>query len=228
MGRAGLAGGKNWGGSRSSSVAEARTTLVFVAACCLLKKIAESDAPFTTSDSNFAGRRAHVDGVVLKSGCFHGASALVDGDQILLFLSGHGQMLQIVRRGHGHGQDKARRRKIWLPKAAALITILFGSTRPAIRSGVTGRVGLCGDASWPVVVPGLLLELKRGCRVDAVRRDRRRGAHDERDEGRAHNRLAALRRDERPLPAGVFFFESVVRVATASEVFSCGDGFHHR
>ena len=59
-------------------------------------------------------------------------------------------------------------------------------------------------------VPGLLLELKRGRRVDAARRDRRRGAHDERDEGRAQNRLpgetAALRRDERPLPA--YFFSN--------------------
>ena len=56
-------------------------------------------------------------------------------------------------------------------------------------------------------VPGLLLELKRGRRVDAARRDRRRGAHDERDEGRAQNRLAgaaAELRDERPLPAHVF------------------------
>ena len=57
-------------------------------------------------------------------------------------------------------------------------------------------------------VPGLLLELKRGRRVDAARparRDRRRGTHDERDEGRAENRLAAaLRRDERPLPACFF------------------------
>ena len=56
-------------------------------------------------------------------------------------------------------------------------------------------------------VPGLLLELNRGRRVDAAR-DRRRGAHDERDEGRAQNRLpgetAALRRDERPLPACFF------------------------
>ena len=81
-------------------------------------------------------------------------------------------------------------------------------------------------------VPGLLLELKRGRRVDAAGpRDRRRSTHDERDERRAQNRLAgetaALRRDERPLPA-CFFFKSVVRVATASKVFSCGDEFHHR
>jgi hypothetical protein len=205
-----------------------------------------------------------------------------------------------VRRGRGRGQDKARRRKIWLPKAAALITILFGSTRPAIRSGVTERGdcvallrgcafdGLGGDDNalgrldfslirgegvpraalmtsmrlvfvlgfpnateavggrlitnlffvakklyvtaatiiiknrkTPFVVaitaahftnrrsvPGLLLELKRGRRVDAARRDRRRGAHDERNEGRAQNRLtgaaASLRRDERPLPACFF------------------------
>ena len=39
---------------------------------------------------------------------------------------------------------------------------------------------------------------------------------------------AALRCDERPLPAGVFFFESVVRVATASEVFSNGAAFGQR
>ena len=49
-------------------------------------------------------------------------------------------------------------------------------------------------------VPGLLLELKRGRRVDAARRDRRRGAHDERDEGRAQNRLAGAAAELRDEP----------------------------
>jgi len=55
------------------------------------------------------------------------------------------------------GQDNAGRRKIWLPQAAALITIIFRSTRPAIHSGVSGVTGR-GDR----------VALLRGCAFDGL------------------------------------------------------------